>query len=315
MEEKKYRWMFPHVKGTMTTAGMMRMVLLALLPAAVFGTFHFGFRALLHMVVCLVTCVLTEFTFEAFTDRPLAVTDGSAAVTGMLLALLLPVGAPLWVGFLGGVFAIAVIKMPIGGLGKNRLNPALSACAVLMLAFPGYMKDYSFGTYGAKTLLGQLLQEQTVDPFSMLWGGTNGSIGAASALMLLVGALILLGAGVIRLRIPAAVTAAFTLTLFLFSGRGVDQLFFTTQILGGGFLLVTFFMATDTVTSPITPGGQILYGILIGILTGIFRLCKVEEGVIYAVLIANLVVPFLEEFTVPKAFGYRKMVRVSQKRR
>ena len=249
MEQTKYRWIFPHVKGTMTTAGMMRMMLLALLPAELFGIFHFGPRVLLHLLVCIVTCVLTEFTIEAFRNKPLTVGDGSAVVTGVLLALMLPVQAPLWLGFLGGVFAIGVIKQPFGGLGKNRLNPALSGYCLLFLAFPKYMKDYSFGDYGPQTLLGQLLSGQTVDPYPMLWGNTNGSIGTVSAVMLLIGAVLLLGFGIIHLRIPAAIGASFLITLFLGAGKGFVQLYFTTQFLGGGFLLGTFFVATDCVTS------------------------------------------------------------------
>lgn len=123
------------MKGTMSTANLMRMVLAALLPAAVFGVFHFGPEALAHMLVCVVTCMLTEFVFEAFADRPLAVTDCSAAVTGLLLALMLPVGAPLWLGIIGSVFAVAVVKMAFGGIGKNRLNPALCGYCLLLWLF------------------------------------------------------------------------------------------------------------------------------------------------------------------------------------
>ncbi len=309
--EKNYRWIFPHVKGTMTTAWMMRMMLLALLPAEVFGLFHFGPRVLLHLLICVVACVLTEFTFEAFTDRPISIGDGSAVVTGVLLTLMLPVKAPLWLGALGGIFAIGVIKMAFGGLGKNRLNPALSGYCLLFLAFPNYMKDYSYGNHGAQTLLGQLLSGQTVDPYPMLWGNTSGSIGTVSAVMLLIGAILLLSFGIIHLRIPVSIGASFLITLFLGAGRGFDQLYFTTQFLGGGFLLGTFFMATDCVTSPLTRRGQIWYGILIGVLTAALRLAGIEEGMVYAVLIANLAVPFIEQLTVPKAFGKRKPVRVS----
>lgn len=313
--EKNYRWIFPHVKGTMTTAGMMRMMLLALLPAEIFGVFHFGPRVLLHLLICIVTCALTEFTIEAFRDKPLTVADGSAMVTGVLLALMLPVNAPLWLGCLGGIFAIGVIKLPFGGLGKNRLNPALSGYCLLFLAFPKYMKDYSFGDYGSQTLLGQLLSGQTVDPYPMLWGNTNGSIGTVSAVMLLLGAVVLLGFGIIHLRIPAAIGASFLITLFLGAGKGFDQLYFTTQFLGGGFLLGTFFLATDCVTSPITRKGQIWYGVLIGVMTAALRLAGIEEGMVYAILTANLCVPLIEQLTVPKPFGRRKPVQVTQNRR
>ena len=313
--EKNYKWIFPHVKGTMTTAGMMRMMLLALLPAEIFGVLHFGPRVLLHLLICVVTCTLTEFTIEAFRDKPLTVADGSAMVTGELLALMLPANAPLWLGALGGLFAVGVIKMPFGGLGKNRLNPALSGYCLLFLAFPKYMKDYSFGNYGSRTLLGQLLSGQTVDPYPMLWGNTNGSIGTVSAAMLLLGAVLLLAFGIIHLRIPAAIGASFLITLFLGAGKGFDQLYFTTQFLGGGLILGAFFVATDCVTSPITRKGQIWYGVLIGVMTAALRLAGIEEGMVYAILVSNLCVPFIEQLTVPKPFGRRKPVQVTQNRR
>ncbi len=292
--EKNYKWIFPHVKGTMTTAGLMRMMLL---------------------LICVVTCTLTEFTIEAFRDKPLTVADGSAMVTGELLALMLPANAPLWLGALGGLFAVGVIKMPFGGLGKNRLNPALSGYCFLFLAFPKYMKDYSFGSYGSRTLLGQLLSGQTVDPYPMLWGNTNGSIGTVSAAMLLLGAVLLLAFGIIHLRIPAAIGLSFLITLFLGAGKGFDQLYFTTQFLGGGLILGAFFVATDCVTSPITRKGQIWYGVLIGVMTAALRLAGIEEGMVYAILVSNLCVPFIEQLTVPKPFGRRKPVQVTQNRR
>ena len=313
--EKNYKWIFPHVKGTMTTAGMMRMMLLALLPAEIFGVLHFGPRVLLHLLICVVTCTLTEFTIEAFRDKPLTVADGSAMVTGELLALMLPANAPLWLGALGGLFAVGVIKMPFGGLGKNRLNPALSGYCFLFLAFPKYMKDYSFGSYGSRTLLGQLLSGQTVDPYPMLWGNTNGSIGTVSAAMLLLGAVLLLAFGIIHLRIPAAIGISFLITLFLGAGKGFDQLYFTTQFLGGGLMEGSCVVATACVASPSPREGQIWYGVLIGVMTAALRLAGIEEGMVYAILVSNLCVPFIEQLTVPKPFGRRKPVQVTQNRR
>ena len=312
MEEKKYTWTFPHVKGTMSTANIMRMVLLALLPAAVFGVIYFGPKALGHILVCVVTCVLTEFVFEAFADRPLAVTDCSAAVTGLLLALMLPVGVPLWYGILGGVFAIAVIKMAFGGIGKNRLNPALSGYCLLLVLFSDTMRDYSFGDLGPATLLGRFLQGETVDPLPLILGNTNGGIGQTSSIAILAGAIVLLSLGIIRLRIPLAGTFTFLLTLFVFGGRGFDQLWLTTQVCGGGFVLGIWFMAEDYTTSPVTRSGQILYGALIGILAAAMRLWGVEEAIVYAILLANLTTPLLEKLTVPRAFGQRRLVKVSK---
>ena len=312
MEEKKYTWTLPHVKGTMTTANIMRMVLLALLPAALFGVLHFGLDALWHILVCVVTCMVTEFVFEAFADRPLAVTDCSAAVTGLLLALMLPVGAPLWYGIIGGIFAIAVIKMAFGGIGKNRLNPALCGYCLLLLLFSDTMRDYSFGEFGSATLLGRLLQGETVDPLPLILGNTNGGIGQTSSIAILAGAIVLLSLGIIRLRIPLAGTFTFLLTLFVFGGRGFDQLWLTTQVCGGGFVLGIWFMAEDYTTSPVTRSGQILYGALIGILAAAMRLWGVEEAIVYAILLANLTTPLLEKLTVPRAFGQRRLVKVSK---
>ncbi len=310
MEEKKYGWSFPHVKGTMSTANIMRMVLLALLPAAVFGVVYFGLEALFHMIVCVVACMLTEFVFEAFADRPLAVTDCSAAVTGLLLSFMIPVNAPVWIGIIGSVFAIAVIKMAFGGIGRNRLNPALSGFCLLLILFPGYMRDYTFGDLGFQTLLGQLLQGETVDPLPMILGNTNGGIGQTSAIAILAGAVLLLAFGIIHLRIPAACTLSFVAVLILFGDHGFDQLYLTTQLGGGGFLLGICFMAVDYVTSPITKKGQVLYGLLIGILAAALRLGGVEEAIVYAILVGNLAVSLIEKVTVPKAFGQKKMVKV-----
>lgn len=312
MEEKKYGWTFPHVKGTMSTANIMRMVLLALLPAAVFGVVFFGLKAFWHILICVVTCMLTEFVFEAFTDRPLAVTDCSAAVTGLLLAFMMPVGAPLWMGILGSVFAIAVIKMAFGGIGKNRLNPALSGYCLLLLLFSDTMRDYSIRDMGSSTLLGRLLQGETVDPLPMILGNTNGGIGQTSTIAIVAGAILLLSFGIIRLRIPLAGTFAFLLTLTLFGGRGFDQLWLTTQLCGGGFVLGIWFMAEDYTTSPVTRSGQLVYGVLIGILAAAMRLKGIEEAIVYAILLANLTTPLIEKMTVPMAFGQRKMIKISK---
>ena len=310
MEEKKYKWTFPHIKGSMSTANMMWMVLLALVPTTVFGVIYFGSRAFLHLLVCTLTCVLTEFTFEAFTDRPLRVADGSSAVTGVLLALMMPVKAPLWFGVLGGVFAIAVIKMLPGGLGKNRLNPALCGHILLLLLFYKKMQDFSYGAHGAQTLLGELLQGTAVDPLPMLLGNTNGGLGSTSALLILAGGVFLLAFGIINFRIPAACGLSFVLMLSLFSGRGFDQIYLTSQICGGGFILAVWFMAAEPVTSPITKRGQIIYGSLIGVITAVLRIYGVQEAVVYAVLLANLSSRFLDKMTVPRAFGQKKMVKL-----
>lgn len=307
MEHTRTMTTAPHIRGSLSTARIMQLVILALLPAAVFGVVHFGARALLHILVCVVTCVLTEFTIEAFTDRPLTAGDYSAAVTGLLLALTLPVNAPLWLGLVGGIFAIGIVKIAFGGLGRNLLNPALSARVLLLIAFSKYMRDFTTDAYSGATPLALLQAGEEVDPFMSLVGTVGGCIGETSALAIMGGAIILLALGIIQLRIPISCLAAFVLMLGFFGERGFDGVFLANHICSGGLLLGVWFMATDYVTSPITRIGQYLYGALIGVLMAVFRISgDFTEGVTYAILLGNLMVPFIEKITMTKAFGQRK---------
>lgn len=297
----------PHVKGAMSTARIMQLVLFALLPASVFGVYNFGMRALLHIIVCVVTCMLAEFTFEAFANRPLAVADCSAAVTGLLLALSLPVSAPLWLGALGSVFAIVVVKMLFGGIGQNIVNPALTARCFLLISFAGHMTNYTCDSYSGATPLAMLDKGVELDLLKLILGNTNGCIGETSTVAILAGAILLLALGIINLRIPASFFLTFTFLLSLFGGRGFSQEYLVSELCGGGLMLAVWFMASDYTTSPITKRGQILYGILIGALTVLFRLAGgAAEGISYAILLGNLTVPLIEKITVPRAFGKKK---------
>ena len=303
MENNDITYAFPHVRSSLSVGNAMRMMILALLPAAGFAVFHFGTRVLLHILVCVVSCVLSEFTFEAFANLPLAALDFSSAAEGLMLALLLPVDAPLWAGALGGVFATVVIKMILGVYLKIRLNAALAGYVLLLLAFPGFMRDYSFGEYGSATLLGQYLNGEVVDPFPMITGFTNGGMGVTSAAAIALGAVILLAAGVIRFRIPACACAAFALTLTIAGGNGFDPAGLVIQTCGGGFLFIIWFMAVDYYSSPVTGRGQVLYAAAIGVLAAVLRIFAVEEAAVYAVLVCDLLVPLFEKITVPKPFG------------
>ena len=296
----------PHIRGTMSTANIMRLVIVALLPAAGFGIYNFGIRALYHMLVCIVTCVLTEFTYEAFADRPIAVGDFSSVVTGLLLAMSLPVNAPLWIGCVGGVFAILVVKMFFGGIGQNIVNPALAGRCFLLISFANRMTDFACDAYTGPTPLEALKQGEMVDPLYLVLGNTGGCIGETSAIAILLGAVLLLGFGIISLRIPAACFAVFTGMLIFFGGRGFDEIYLVQELLSGGLMLAFWFMATDYTTSPITKSGQIFYGGMIGALAALFRLFgSASEGVSYAILLANLLTPIIEKVTIPRAFGRR----------
>lgn len=291
----------------MSTARIMQLVILALMPTTVFGIFNFGSRALLHILVCVVTCVLTEFTVEAFADLPITIGDFSAVVTGLLLALVLPVSAPLWIGVIGGIFAIAIVKICFGGLGKNLVNPALAARCLLLIFFAGHMTNYACDAYSGETPLQALKEGQVVDPFPMLIGRTGGCIGETSTLAILAGAILLLAFGIIRLRIPLTCLIAFTLVIIFFGGHGFDEVYLTSQLCGGGLMLGVWFMATDYVTSPVTRGGQYIYGALIGILAALFRLVgSIPDGVSFAIVLANLLVPLIEKGTMPRTFGKKR---------
>lgn len=308
MENGKRRPGSPHIRGALSTARIMQCVLLALLPAAVFGIANFGVRALFHMTVCIIACVLTEFTYEAFTDQRLTVGDCSAIVTGLLLALSLPVGAPLWLGPVGGIFAILIVKMLFGGIGRNILNPALAGWCFLRIFFAGPMTAYVCDTYTGATPLTGVLAGETLDPLPMLLGTTGGCIGETSAIAILAGGILLLGTGIISLRIPVACFGAFAFLLVFFGGRGLDEVYLVTQLCGGGMMLAVWFMATDYVTSPVTGGGQILYGILIGTAAGVIRILGREgfpEGIAYAILLGNLMTPLIDKFMVPRPFAVK----------
>lgn len=293
----------PHIRSKVTTNGIMMAVVLALLPAAGFGIYNFGIRALLHILITVAATVLTEFLFGLY-KKKLTIADLSAVVTGLLLALNLPVGAPLWIGALGGVFAILVVKMLFGGLGQNFMNPALAARCFLLISFPALMTNFVCDGYTGATPLAALKAGETVNVTNMIIGRTAGTIGETSVIAIVVGACFLILLGVIDLRIPGSYIVSFAVFVLLFGGRGLDFQYLSAQLAGGGLMLGAFFMATDYVTRPITVGGQYLFGIFLGIMTGIFRIFGPgAEGVSYAIILGNLLVPLMEKITMPKAFG------------
>jgi len=302
----------PHIRSRVTTNGIMLAVIAALMPAAGFGIYHFGFRALSVILVTVASTVITEFLFGIYKKKQ-TIGDLSAVVTGLLLALNLPVSIPLWIAALGGVFAILVVKMLFGGLGQNFMNPALAARCFLLISFPALMTDFSYDTFTGATPLAVLKNGGTVELWDMIVGRTAGTIGETSVIAILAGACILLLMGVIDLRIPASYIVSFGVFVMLFGGHGFDLNYLCAQLCGGGLMLGAFFMATDYVTRPITAKGQYVFGIILGLLTGIFRIFGPgAEGVSYAIIIGNLLVPLIEKATMPVAFG--KISPFKQKR-
>ena len=303
----------PHVRSKVSTSSIMQTVLLALLPATLFGIYNFGPHALLLVILSVASCVATEAIYEKIVKSKLTIKDCSAAVTGLLLALNLPPTAPWWIPVIGGIFAILVVKQLFGGLGQNFMNPALGARCFLLISFTGRMTNFAVpenawgnvvDTVSGATPLAALKAGESVDLMSMLIGNTKGTIGETSALAILVGAAILLATQVIDCRIPLTYIGSFAVFVLLFGGHGFDPAFISAHLAGGGLMLGAFFMATDYVTRPITKKGQYVFGALLGILTGVFRIFGPSaEGVSYAIIIGNLLVPLIEKFTLPKAFG------------
>ena len=307
LNEHKHVSASPHIRDRASTKNIMLLVVIALMPATIFGIWQFGFRALLHILITVATCVLSEYLFEHFMHREITIKDGSAILTGLLLALNLPAAAPLWIGILGGIFAIIVVKQLFGGLGQNIMNPALGARCFLMLSFTKQMTTFVLDGWTGPTPLAALKQGEAVNTFDMLIGRTPGTIGETSAIALLIGAIILLGFGVIDLRIPGTYIVTFIVFAAIFGGHGLDRTYLVGQLCGGGLMLGAWFMATDYVTSPITKTGQYVYGILLGIFTGLFRIFGGSaEGVSYAIIFSNILVPLIEKYTVPVAFGKKR---------
>ena len=297
----------PHIRGNFRTNRIMADVMLALTPALAVGVVRFGMDALILTLVCMASAVAAEWLFSALTRTRNTTVDGSALVTGMLLAMTLPHTCPIWLGAAGSVFAIVFVKCLCGGLGQNIFNPALAARAAMMVVYPVGLTRY-MGVDGvtAATPLHHMvmpaLPEETV--LEMFLGICPGSIGEISALALLVGGVYLLVRKVISARIPVAYLGTVALLTLVFSKTDAPVLWMLYSLCSGGVMLGAIFMATDYATSPATPMGQIVYGIGCGALTVFFRYFGLfPEGVTYAILLMNAFVWFIDRLTPIRRFG------------
>ena len=294
----------PHIRDKMTTSRIMQLVVIALLPTTLFGIWNFGVHALLVVLATVASSVFFEWLYDRLMHKKNTTTDFSAVVTGLLLALNMPPQIPIWMPILGSAFAIIVVKQLFGGLGQNFMNPALAGRCFLMISFAGKMTDFTYDAVSGATPLAAMKAGESVNVLNLFLGKTAGTIGETSTLAILIGAVILLVFKVIDLRIPLSCLLSFSVFAILFGGHGFDLHFLAAQLCAGGLMLGTFFMATDYVTSPITKNGQIVYGCIIGIFTGVFRfLGSASEGVSYAIILSNLLVPLIEKVTPPTAFG------------
>ena len=300
----------PHIRGDFRTSRIMLDVVIALLPALAVGAIVLGPRALLVTAVCVCCTVGAEWLYSVITRSRNTIIDGSALVTGVLLSMTLPHTVPLWLAAVGSVFAIVFVKLLCGGLGQNIFNPALAARAFMLLIFPVGLTRY-VGVDGATAatplhhmVMPALPEESILD---MFLGNCPGSIGEISALALIVGGVYLVARKVISARIPVAYLGAVAVLTLIFHKTDAPFAWMAYSLFGGGVMLGAIFMATDYATSPVTPVGQVVYGIGCGVLTVVFRYYGLyPEGVTYAILLMNALVWFIDHHTALRQFGRKK---------
>jgi len=305
----------PHLRQPRSISGIMVDVCIALLPAALYGVFQFGWNAAMVMAVSVFTAVATEVAIELIFHKPRTIHDFSAVVTGMLVGMSCPPTVPFWIPMIGSFFAIAVVKMLFGGLGYNFMNPAVTARAVLLASWPGLMTNWQFLTpaeaVASATTTSQAtpiaaLHYGTASTYGDLFlGNVAGCIGEVSKLLLLLGAAYLVIRGVIRLYTPVALLGTLFLLTWAFGG---DAGLFTGDglyaILSGSAIICAFFMATDYTTSPVTGAGQAIMGFGVGLIIFIIRTFGAyPEGVTYALMFMNILTPLIDRFVRPKVYG------------
>ncbi len=306
----------PHIKHTDTTRGIMLDVVIALLPAAVFGCVLFGLKAVLVLLTCVLFAVLSEFLWNLILKKPNTIGDLSAVVTGLLLGMNLSVETPVWIAAIGSVVAIIVVKQMFGGIGCNFANPAIAARIVLLVSFPAQMTRYVQPITHTVTsatplasLNGDVSAELAADwtTTNMFFGRYSGCIGETSAFLLILGGLYLVMRRIISVETPLCFVGTVAI-LSLITG---DSLSIT--VLGGGLMLGAIFMATDYTTTPTTVYGKIIFGVGCGLITFVIRkFAALPEGVSYSILIMNILVPYINRLTLSKPFGYVKPVKVKE---
>jgi len=323
----------PHIRGSETTQGIMKDVIIAMLPALAYACFNFGLRALTLTAVSVAGCVFFEWLYRKVMKKPQSIQDLSAVVTGMLLAFVCPVQIPYWMILIGDCFSIVLVKQLFGGIGKNFVNPALAGRAILLASYAGSMTSWVDPAVNKAAIIGSNVDIVTAatplsymkgtDPVAlaesfgnltgtysigqMFMGQIGGSLGEVSALMLIIGGVYLIWRKVINWQTPVAYIATVAVLTFLFpkAGSGVEWMLYS--IFGGGLMLGAFFMATDYATSPVTKKGQLIFGIGCGLFTVLIRYFgSYNEGVCYSIMVMNLFVPFIDKYTKPVRFGVEK---------
>ena len=322
MENQLYVSSPPHIRSKESISSIMSDVIIALLPAVFAGIYYFGFRAAMIIIITVISSVVFEYLWSSSFKKPTTVWDLSAVVSGIILALNVPVAVPLWIPVVGSFFMIIIVKMCFGGIGQNFMNPAAAARAFLLASWPVYMTTFS-APFAKLNLFATPDVVSTATPLSILkgtepaiqelpnlltlyFGRIGGSIGETSSFAILIGALYLLCRGIIDWKIPTFYIGTAAVIAYIFGGEGLFAENVLYHIFSGGLLFGAVFMATDYTTSPTTPKGKIIYGIGLGVLTMLIRLKGgYPEGVTYSILLMNIATPLIDKATMPKQFGGR----------
>lgn len=303
MSEKFYISSSPHIHSKNSTTRIMLDVIIALIPALVAGTVIFGTRALLVVAVCIASCVALEWLFNAALKKPQTVGDLSAALTGLLLGLNLPVNIPVWQCIIGSAFAIIIVKCIFGGIGKNIVNPAVSARVFMTIAFSSLATPaFPLDSTSSATPLVELSQGASVSALDLLLGNCGGAIGETCKLALLIGGVYLICRRVITWHIPVVFIGTVFVLSLLYGDMNVN--FALCEILSGGLFIGAIFMATDYVTSPATAWGKVIFALFAGAITCLIRFWgNYPEGVSFAILLMNILDPYIDKWTTRKLFG------------
>lgn len=299
----------PHIRSKDSVQSVMRDVVIALLPATAFGVYNFGIKALIVLILSVLSAVGAEALYQKAAGQKVTINDYSAIITGLLLGLNLPHTVPYWIPIMGSVFAIVIVKQLFGGLGQNFMNPALGARAFLLISFAGIMTTWELDGISTATPLAIFKAESAAgfsapDLMDLFVGSIGGCIGETSAIALILGGLYLLFRKVIDWRIPGTYLLTVAIMALLLGGKGFDVNYILYHLFSGGLLIGAFFMATDYASSPISNVGKIIMGVGCGVLTILIRLYGgYPEGVSFAIIIMNLFVPLIDRYTIPKSFG------------
>lgn len=301
----------PYIRHKDTKQKIMLFMILAILPTMFYGIYNFGMKAVFVIVASVLTCEIVEIIYHYVTKKEQTWSDLSAVVTGLLFAMILPPTLSWWKVVLGAAIGMAFFRLFLGGLGYGYIHMAIVAKCIMFLFFYKDMNTFIYLGTKTKTPLEVLKAGGVVNTSNMLLGKVAGNIGEVSVLCVLLGAIFLILMGVINLSVAAPAIVSLGIFVALFGGNGFDWSYIVAQLCGDGFMFGIFFIATDGMTSPITPYGKVIYGIIIGVLVGVFRIIGIETmSVVFAIFIGNLCAPLLESLTIPKYFGEIKKKKV-----